>query len=52
MRHASRVIESERKRTSTTATMSKETHVPRPWDARRLLGLRATEQGASAMENA
>jgi hypothetical protein len=23
-----------------------------PWDARRLLGLRATEQGASAMENA
>jgi hypothetical protein len=33
------VIESERRQILSTATISKETHVPRPQDARRLLGL-------------
>ena len=39
LHHASRVIESGRKSILSTATISKETHVPRPQDARRLLGL-------------
>ena len=39
MQHASRVIESGRKRIVSTATISKEAHVPRPRDGRRLLGL-------------
>jgi hypothetical protein len=33
------VITAERNQILSTATISKETHVPRPWDAQRLLGL-------------
>ena len=39
LHHASRVIESERKRILSTATIIEETHVPHSRDARRLLGL-------------